>query len=96
MGGNALPVDVQKWQPALQRLVSFVKANGRLPQAGSSADLYDWFSRQLRRLGQLPEELMEQLCESHLLIAAAVDAKRSKKREWTLGMDSWQTDRLSS
>ena len=42
--------------------------------------LYEWLNRQLRRLRQLPKELVDQLCRSHPLIAAAVDRKEKQDR----------------
>ena len=84
--GTPCPIKISfvKWQPRMQRLADFVQAEGRLPRcsakAGTELQIYQWLSRQLRVLGQLPTELVQQLRESHPLIAARVEAKLLKRR----------------
>ena len=79
-------INLPKWEVMLATLVNYVTANGCLPQSASKSSdyLYEWFSRQLRRLAQLPGELLRQ---SHPLISAAV-AARSPKRCSSTGLRS--------
>ena len=76
-------VNVGSWEAWFQRLLDLVKSEGRLPKCDpKSAEkrLYEWFNRQLRRLEQLPNELVDQLRGSHRVIAAAVDLKQEQER----------------
>lgn len=41
--------------------------------------MYKWLHQQLLRLQKLPEELLLQLRKSHLLVAAAMNAKEGQK-----------------
>ena len=73
------------WYDRLEGLVNFVVATNRLPTRSKEPSLRAWLNAQLGRLGQLPEELVEQLRLSHPLIAAAV-AERSAKECTTTGL----------
>ena len=75
-----IQVNREKWQAMLQRLVRFVSTKGRLPKSvpfelGSCK----WLLRQLSRLEQLPDELVQQLRKSHPLVGAAVEAKEAER-----------------
>ena len=73
-------IDLPKWQSRLRRLVAWVQENGHLPSTtGSETVLYEWLRRNLRRLSRLPQELVKQLLDSHLLIAAKVRAAQVKR-----------------
>ena len=78
---SPLRIKLPKWQAQLHKLVNFVKAEGRMPGTTSSLELaaYKWFAWQVRRLQQLPNELLKQLRKSHPLIAAAVKAKEGQE-----------------
>ena len=70
------------WRAWLHKLVQFTQDESRLPQYclnRSERGLYAWLNRQLHRLGQLPEELVEQLRLSHPLIGAAVESKEAEQ-----------------
>ena len=75
-------VNLPIWQKKLQRLVAWVQAKGRLPSStDSGSGLYDWLRRNVKRLEQLPRELVQQLLDSHPLIAAKVHAAQTKRVE---------------
>ena len=86
-------INLPKWEVMLATLVNYVTANGCLPQSASKSSdyLYEWFSRQLRRLAQLPGELLEKLHQSHPLIAAAVAARSPKKVQLDRSAE-WSSD----
>ena len=72
-------------QRMLQRLVTWVQAKGHIPGSTSSEKrLYDWLYRNLQRLEWLPRELVEQLHDSHPLIAAKVREAQAKRVERVL------------
>ena len=79
---TTLRIDLPSWQRMLQRLVAWVQATGKLPSSGcSDTGLYDWLRRNIRRLEQLPQELVKQLLDSHPLLAAQVRAAQAKHAE---------------
>ena len=56
-----------------------MEVNGHLPLARSAEEgLYSWLYRNLRRLERLPQELVEQLRDSHPLIGARVRVAQVK------------------
>ena len=76
-------VKLGPWQAWLHKLVQFTQDESRLPRYclnRSERGLYAWLNRQLHRLGQLPNELVEQLRKSHPLIAAAVESRSAQKK----------------
>ena len=89
-GWDRLPCKVKqgRWQVWLQKLVHFIRAESRLPKYFEK-ELYSWFTRQLLRLEQLPRQLVDQLRNSHPLIAAAVDAKEAEK-SWLERPAGWR------
>lgn len=74
---RCLRVNRTLWQARLQRLVSVVEAKGWVPLSKTSE--YSWLKRQLSRLGQLPDELVEKLRKSHPLIAVEVEVKETER-----------------
>ena len=75
-------IDLKNWQSMLQRLVACVQAKGHIPRATSSEKrLREWLYRNLQRLARLPRELVQQLHDSHPLVAAKVRAAQAKQVE---------------
>ena len=88
-------IDLRAWQRMFQRLVNWVQAKGHLPGFSSTSsdkelNLYNWLNRNLLRPQRMPQELVEQLLDSHPLIAAKVRAAQarcvekglSQKEQW--------------
>ena len=75
-------IDLRAWQSVFRRLVNWVQAKGRLPRLSSTSsgkELYNWLYRNLRRLERLPQELVQDLHDSHPLIAAEVRAAQMRQ-----------------
>ena len=71
----AMPLRIcrKKWDKQLTRLTRFVQEHGHLPKfAARQHDMYSWFRLQIRRAGNLPPELVEQMRKAHPLIAGAL------------------------